>query len=143
MNKEQNSRKAFQDLYIYAGYIKNMFHVPGCVILYGVMINSWRQIEPPRMEKAQTIIKQDPVFKMDCENLERNQGAIIMTLGQQKLKNIMQADGYKMVSKKAGISYSQLNSLLNGNRDPKQMKLSTALKLMKTYGIQPLEWLEE
>lgn len=67
----------------------------------------------------------------------------IMTKGQQKLKTIMQADGYKMVSKKTGISYSQLNSLLNGNRDPKQMKLSTVFKLMKTYKIQPLDWLEE
>lgn len=66
-----------------------------------------------------------------------------MTKGQQKLKTIMQADGYKMVSKKAGISYSQLNSLLNGNRDPEQMKLSTAMKLMKTYKIDPLDWLEE
>lgn len=66
-----------------------------------------------------------------------------MSKGQQKLKAIMQADGYKMVSKKTGISYSQLNSLLNGNRDPKQMKLSTALKLMRTYKIDPLDWLEE
>ena len=66
-----------------------------------------------------------------------------MSKGQQKLKAIMEADGYKMVSKKSGISFSQLNSLLNGNRDPKQMKLSTALKLMRTYKIDPLDWLED
>ena len=66
-----------------------------------------------------------------------------MSKGQEKLKFAMEADGYKMVSKKTGISFSQLNSLLNGNRDPKQMKLSTALKLMRTYKIDPLDWLRD
>ncbi len=66
-----------------------------------------------------------------------------MSKGQIKLKLAMQSVGYKTVSEKTGISVSQLNSLLNGNRDPAQMKLSTALKLYRVYDIEPLEWLEE
>jgi len=66
-----------------------------------------------------------------------------MTKGQIKLKLAMQSVGYKTVSDATGISVSQLNSLLNGSRDPKQMKLSTAMKLYKVYDIEPLEWLEE
>lgn len=66
-----------------------------------------------------------------------------MTKGQIKLKLAMQSVGYRIVSEKTGISVSQLNSLLNGYRDPAQMKLSTAMKLYKVYDIEPLEWLEE
>ena len=65
-----------------------------------------------------------------------------MTKGQIKLKLAMQSVGYKTVSEKTGISVSMLNSLLNGNRDPAQMKLSTALRFRKVYEIEPLEWLE-
>lgn len=66
-----------------------------------------------------------------------------MTKGQIKLKLIMQSVGYKEVSEKTGISVSLLNSLLNGSRDPRQMKLSTALRLRNVYEIEPLEWLEK
>ena len=62
------------------------------------------------------------------------------SIGIQKLKQAMEEHGYIKVSTNIGVGQSILYQWIKGEKKPTEMKMKTAVKLKKVYGIEFEDW---
>lgn len=65
---------------------------------------------------------------------------MIKSIGIQKLETAMNDHGYRKVAEDIGVGPSILYQYCKGERDPQGMKMKTAIKLKKIYGIDFEDW---
>ncbi|MDA3939620.1 MAG: hypothetical protein PF693_09955 [Spirochaetia bacterium] len=63
-----------------------------------------------------------------------------MSIGLNKLKQIIKTDGIKTVSEKLNVSTSLLYQLNNETYNPMSMKMLTVYKIRDTYAIEVNDW---